>query len=143
MTMYHMVERENVSKWLDIKSLTLNEANSDFVYLKVIKESFHGNSVDFFTKHSDLTRKQVSERTLQRYSPDKTMGINSSERLIELTLLFLKGIQVFNNKERLFVWLHRSNRTLINSKPLDLIETSIGIELVADELLRIENGGFS
>jgi hypothetical protein len=34
----------------------------------------------------------------------------SSERLIELTLLFLKGIQVFNEKENLIVWLNRLNR---------------------------------
>lgn len=147
--MYHMVERENVAKWLDIKSTSLNEANSAFVYLKVINEGLSGNSVNSFIKHSGLTKKQlsklihVSERTLQSYSPDKTIDINSSERLIELTLLFLKGIQVFNEKEKFTVWLNHSNRALANWKPLDLIETNIGIDLVADELLRIEHGVFS
>lgn len=145
----HRKERETVAKWLDLKSVSLNKGNSAFVYLKVLKEGLHRNSVNSFIKHSSLTRKQVSklihvsERTLQRYSPDKTIDINSSERLIELTRLFHKGINVFNEKEKFIVWLNRPNKSLANSKPLDLIETSIGIDLVMDELLRIEYGVFS
>lgn len=142
-------ERETVAKWLDLKSISLNKGNSAFVYLKILKEGLHRNSVSSFIKHSSLTTKQVSklihvsERTLQRYSPDKTIDINSSERLIELTRLFHKGIEVFNEKEKFIVWLNRPNKALANSKPLDLIETSIGIDLVMDELLRIEHGVFS
>lgn len=64
------------------------------------------NSVNAFIKHSGLSLKQVakliylSERTLQRYSPDKTIHFTSAERLIELTRLFHKGINVFNEKEK-------------------------------------------
>lgn len=142
-------ERETVAKWLEIKTLSWKKGNSSFAYLKVLKEGLHRNSVNSFIKHSTLSRKQVSklihvsERTLQRYSPDKTMDINSSERLIELTRLFHKGINVFNDKEKFITWLNRPNKSLANSKPIDLMETSIGIDLVLDELLRIEHGVFS
>ncbi|MGY5851897.1 type II RES/Xre toxin-antitoxin system antitoxin [Salegentibacter sp. F14] len=142
-------ERETVAKWLELKTLSLKKGNSSFAYLKVLKEGLHRNSVNSFIKHSTLSRKQVSklihvsERTLQRYSPEKTMDINSSERLIELTRLFHKGINVFNDKEKFITWLNRPNKSLANSKPIDLMETSLGIDLVLDELLRIEHGVFS
>ncbi|WP_373055831.1 antitoxin Xre/MbcA/ParS toxin-binding domain-containing protein [Zunongwangia sp. H14] len=142
-------ERETVAKWLDLKSLSSIKGNSSFVYLKVLKEGLHRNSVSSFIKHSSLNLKQVSklihvsERTLQRYSPDKTINISSSERLIELTRLFHKGIDVFSEKEKFITWLNRSNKALANSKPIDLIETSLGIDLVMEELLRIEHGVFS
>ncbi|SKB39460.1 putative toxin-antitoxin system antitoxin component, TIGR02293 family [Salegentibacter holothuriorum] len=148
-TINHKKERETVAKWLDLKSLSLNKGNASFAYLKVLKEGLHRNSVNSFIKHSSLTLKQVaklihvSERTLQRYSPEKTMDINSSERLIELTRLFHKGIDVFNEKEKFIAWLDRPNKSLANSKPIGLIETSMGIDLVMDELLRIEHGVFS
>lgn len=142
-------ERETVAKWLELKSLSLKKGNSSFAYLKVLKEGLHRNSVNSFIKYSSLSIKQVSklihvsERTLQRYSPDKTMDTNSSERLIELARLFHKGIIVFNDKEKFITWLDRPNKSLANSKPIDLIETSIGIDLVVEELLRIEHGVFS
>lgn len=146
---YHKKERETLAKWLDLKSLPLNNGNSAFIYLKLLKEGLHWNSVNSFITQSGLTRKQVSkliyvsDRNLERYTPDKTIGINSSEKLIELTLLFQKGIDVFDEKEKLIVWLHRPNRALENCKPLDLIVTSIGINLVVDELFKIEYGVFS
>lgn len=142
-------ERETVAEWLDLKSLSLGRGNSSFVYLKVLKEGLHRNSVNSFIKHSTLTKKQVSklihvsERTLQRYSPDRPMDINSSERLLELTRLFHRGIDVFNEKEKFIIWLNRPNKSLAHSKPIDLIETSIGIDLVMDELLKTEYGVFS
>lgn len=148
-TVNYKKERETVAKWLDLKSLSLNKGNASFAYLRVLKKGLHRNSINSFIKHSSLTLKQVaklihvSERTLQRYSSDRTMDINSSERLIELTRLFHKGINVFNEREKFIIWLDRPNKSLANSKPIDLMETSIGIDLVMDELLRIEHGVFS
>lgn len=142
-------ERETVAEWLDLKSLLTVKGNSSFAYLKILKEGLHRNSVNSFIKHSSLTKKQVSrlihvsERTLQRKSPNTLMDINSSERLIELSRLFHKGIIVLSKKEKFLTWLERPNKSLGNSKPIDLIETSIGIDLVMDELLRIEHGIFS
>lgn len=142
-------ERETVAKWLDLKTLPLFRGNSSFAYLKVLKEGLSRKSVNSFIKHSSLTKKQVSklihvsERTLQRQNLDKQMDISTSERLIELTRLFHKGINVFEDKEKFITWLNRPSKSLANSKPIDLIETSIGIDLVLDELLRIEYGVFS
>ncbi len=142
-------ERETVIKWLDIKRTMTKRSNSNFAYIKIIKRGLKGRSVNSFIEHSSLTKKQVSrminisERTLQRNSPDKTINTNSSERLIKLTRLFYKGISVFNKKEKFITWLNRPNRSLDNQLPIELIETNMGIDLVIDELLKIEHGVFS
>ena len=85
----------------------------------------------------------ISERTLQRNSPDKLIDTTTSERLIELTRLFHKGISVFNDKGKFITWLNRPNKSLDNQLPIELIETNLGIDLVLDELLKIEHGVFS
>lgn len=37
-------------------------------------------------------------------------------------------------------WLTTSSKGLGNKRPLDLINTSTGVSLVSDELMRIEHG---
>lgn len=142
-------EQDTVIKWLDIKKSFPKKSNAAFTYLKIIKGGLKSRSVNSFIEHSSLSKKQVSrmihvsERTLQRSPPDKVMDISSSERLIELTRLFFKGIEVFNDKGKFITWINRPNKSLDNQTPIELIETNMGIDLVIDELLKIEHGVFS
>jgi putative toxin-antitoxin system antitoxin component (TIGR02293 family) len=142
-------EQDTVFKWLDIKRKTPRPANSSFAYMRIIKGGLKSKSIKSFIKHSNLTQKQVSrlihisERTLQRNAPEKVINIGISEKLVELTRLFHKGIEVFNDKEKFNTWLFRPNKSLEDQKPIELIETSLGIDLVFDELLKIEHGVFS
>lgn len=142
-------ERDTVIKWLEINKKIPKRSNSAFTYIKIIRGGLKSKSVNSFINHSSLTKKQVSrmihisERTLQRNPPEKIIDTTSSERLIDLTRLFHKGITVFNEKAKFITWLNRPNRALDNQKPIELIETNMGIDLVIDELLRIEHGVFS
>lgn len=143
-------ERKTVAEWLELESISLKMGNTSYAYLKVLKDGLTFRSVKSFTDYSTLSRGQVSnlihvsERTLQRNAPNKIMDINSSERLLQLTRLFLKGIDVFNDdKEKFISWINRPNKSLAYSKPIELMETTLGIGLVFDELLRIEHGVFS
>lgn len=143
-------ERKTVAEWLELEFLSLKMGNTSYAYLKALRDGLPYRSVKSFMNYSTLTRRQVSElihvseRTLQRNAPDKIMDINSSERLLQLTRLFLKGIDVFNDdKEKFIKWINRPNKSLAYSKPIELMETTLGIGLVLDELLRIEHGVFS
>ena len=142
-------EQDTVFKWLDIRRKTKKPSNSSFAYMRIIKGGLKNKSIKSFIKHSNLTQKQVSrlihisERTLQRNPPDKVINIGTSEKLVELSRLFYKGIEVFNDKEKFNTWLNRPNKSLEDQKPIELIETSLGIDLVFDELLKIEHGVFS
>ena len=78
------------------------------------------------------------ERTLQRNPPGKLLDLGASEKLIELCRLFHKDITVFNNKEKLLIWMDRLNLPLNNQTHHELMETSLGMVMVHDELIKIE-----
>ena len=141
-------ERETVAKWLQLKK-PLRKGNSRHIYIDIIKRGLETKSVNAFIEHSGLTKKQVSifihvsARTLQRNDPGKRLDINSSERLLELTRLYYMGIEVFGDTAKFNQWLQRPNLALGKQPPIDLLDTSIGLDLVMDELIRIDYGVFS
>ncbi|GAB3990254.1 hypothetical protein GCM10028807_17020 [Spirosoma daeguense] len=67
----------------------------------------------------------------------------TSERLLLLTRLATYGETVFQDKGKFTRWLRRPLQLLDNQSPLDLMDSSTGIQLVEDILGRIEYGVFS
>ena len=142
-------ESEAVTNWLNIKRTPLRNDNAKYVYMDIINNGIATKSVDYFLERTGLTKVQLSKlihvsiRTLQRNNPEKSLNTNSSERLLELTRLYLLGIETFGNKDKFNKWLYRPNLSLAKQKPIELLETNIGVNIVKDELLRIEFGVFS
>lgn len=86
----------------------------------------------------------LSERTLHRYRKDKLkFDPLHSERILELVLLFRKGEVVFGSEQNYFTWLTTRNISLGGKVPRSLLGSSVGINLVKDELTRIEHGIFA
>ena len=50
------------------------------------------------------------------------------------------GIEVFDDQDKFNVWLLTKNVALGGIKPKDLLDSSFGIQLLKDELTRIEHG---
>jgi|SRR5690606_6682320 len=85
----------------------------------------------------------VTKRTLERYQEgNKTFRSQQSERIVQISQLYNKGLDVFGASEKLKNWLQTKNVSLGNVTPLSLLDTTIGINLVKDELVRIEHGVF-
>ena len=85
----------------------------------------------------------LSERTMQRYQKEnKTFDISSSEKIIQITILYEFGVSVFVNKENFDSWLITKNVAL-GSKPIELLDTVFGIEIINNELIKIEHGIFA
>lgn len=83
----------------------------------------------------------VSERTMQRYKKEeRTFDALQSEKILEIALLYKKGIEVFGDTEKFNSWLHTQNLALGKIKPKELFDSSFGISLLKDELTRIEHG---
>ena len=83
----------------------------------------------------------LSERTMQRYKKEaKTFDPIYSEKILEVSLLYNKGVSVFGNTERFNSWLDANNIALGNVKPKELLDTTFGISLLKDEIGRIEHG---
>ena len=83
----------------------------------------------------------LSERTMQRYrNEEKTFDPLQSEKIIEIALFYNKGVEVFGTTEKFDLWLDTINLALGKIKPKMLLDNSFGINMLRDELTRIEYG---
>lgn len=128
---YHSVDDQGVFKFIDLVRKGLS---SDFFYNAILTQfSFSLSDWAIFL--------HLSERTLQRYRTEhKTFEPVQSEKILELTMLFSYGISVFGDKANFETWLESTSVALGTVKPKDLLDTSYGINLLRDELTRIEHG---
>src|SRR4051794_18160037 len=84
---------------------------------------------------------QMSERTIQRNQKEKkSFQPIQSERIVELSMLYQYGLEVFGDKENFNTWLDSRSIALGGRTPKDLLDTKFGISMVRDELGRIEHG---
>jgi putative toxin-antitoxin system antitoxin component (TIGR02293 family) len=83
----------------------------------------------------------LSDRTMQRYQKEgKKFDQSSSEKILEILLLYRYGVQVFMDKEKFNTWLVTHNVALAGKKPITFLDNTFGINLIKDELFRIEQG---
>jgi putative toxin-antitoxin system antitoxin component (TIGR02293 family) len=86
----------------------------------------------------------LSERTIQRYKKEKkSFDPIYSERILQIELLYKKGVEVFGVADKFFTWMDTISIALGSVKPKDMLDTSFGIGYIYDELGRIEHGIFA
>ena len=90
---------------------------------------------------SNLIR--TSDRTLRRYSPKQRLDPEQSERVIELAKVYSRGEEVFGTMDAFKEWMNSTVMALGNKRPKEYLDTSLGIEILMDELGRIEHGIFA
>lgn len=84
---------------------------------------------------------QLSERTLQRTQKGKkSFQPVQSERIVELVMLYQFGVEVFGDQESFNIWLNSKSVALGGRTPKELLDTMFGVNMVKDELGRIEHG---
>ena len=122
---------------------------SDFDLVTVAREGIAKRKLLSLARKLSLTIQEladilhISERTLQRYSPDTFIKTEHADRAIELARLYERGIEVLGSAEAFNSWMRQPNYTLKNQAPLSLLDTSIGFTMVLDVLGRIEHGVYS
>lgn len=83
----------------------------------------------------------LSERTLQRYKKeDKHFESLQSEKIIQISLLYQRGVEIFGDKDNFNSWLATKSVALGNVMPKELLDNAFGIALLEEELTRIEHG---
>jgi len=86
----------------------------------------------------------LSERTMQRYKKEgKTFDPIHSEKIIIIEMLYKKGIDIFGVEDNFYTWMDTKSIALGGVKPKDLLDTNFGINMVYNELGRIEHGIFA
>jgi len=84
---------------------------------------------------------EISPKTLNTYFiKGKKIPVRITEHILRLTILFEKGIELFDTEENLTQWMHSPSYGLGRMQPFSLINSIAGVELVRDELFRIEFG---
>ena len=63
----------------------------------------------------------------------------TSERIYEVARLYGFGFEVFDSKDAFRAWLVTPSRALGNKAPFDLLDSSMGFNLVENELVRIQH----
>jgi putative toxin-antitoxin system antitoxin component (TIGR02293 family) len=85
----------------------------------------------------------LSTKSLDRYKKlRKRFKPLQSEKILEVAETYNLGQSVFNDDEKLSLWLNTPNFALGSKKPIDLIKTSYGKEMVITELTNIDQGIF-
>lgn len=81
-----------------------------------------------------------SSRLAELAKTKKSLSSIDSEKIIELAEVVEFGRKVFENDEKLRVWLDTQNEALGNVKPMTLLKYNSGKQMVIDEIGRIEYG---
>jgi putative toxin-antitoxin system antitoxin component (TIGR02293 family) len=83
----------------------------------------------------------ISSKTLDRYKKaEKRLTPSASELMLKLITLYKKGEELFGNQEQFQKWIEVPAYGLGNKVPKTMLQTPAGIDLIMDELIRIEYG---
>lgn len=109
-----------------------------------IKSVFDLVDISDYNKEFFANLLDVSTKTLDRYyAENKTLNPLNSEIVLKLMDLYSKGVEVFGNLSSFRSWIEKPSYGLGNIKPVEFFSTSTGIDLVKEELQRIEYGDLS
>lgn len=87
----------------------------------------------------------ISQRTYQRHITEttKTLNLEQSGRTWKLAEVLAKATAIFGSKQEAEYWLKRPATGLDQRRPIDLLATPAGVELVEDFLVRLEYGVYT
>ena len=122
--------------------------------LSIVRSANRGVNSEVFNELAEITGINpnflaeyifgVSFRMVLRYQKEnKNFNPRNSETALKLIKLFSKGIEIFGSMNSFMNWLNKEACTLGNQVPLRMLNTDIGIDLIEEELIRIEFGALA
>lgn len=83
----------------------------------------------------------ISSKTLDRYrKAEKRLTPSASELMLKLFTLYRKGEKIFGNLDEFQKWIQEPAYGLGLKIPETMLKTPAGIDLIMEELIRIEYG---
>jgi putative toxin-antitoxin system antitoxin component (TIGR02293 family) len=124
-------------------------------WVSVIRDGLPVTVIDAVTKATHLTQAELvkslgmAERTILRRkresmsNPDTKLTPEETSKMLRFARIAERASQTFEDDELALDWLRQPNNALSGNRPLDLLDTDLGAEFVADTLGRIEHGVFA
>jgi putative toxin-antitoxin system antitoxin component (TIGR02293 family) len=132
------------------KALNLSQAiNSPYDLVDLARQGLFKSAIDSLAELLELPTKDlakylhISERTLQRYEDKKKLSPELSDHLIQLARVYARTVEVFEDHNKAVKWLKYPILALGGVTPISCLDNFSGIELVLDELGRIEYGVYA
>lgn len=130
-----------ISELREAPSHTLYNITKAGLHFKMFEEIIEQS---LFTIADFALFTHVSEKTIQRRLQNKANFTSAeTEKILQIYQISSRGEEVFGHKHKFKEWLNRENYALGGEKPRNLLENAFGIQLVMDELGRIEHGIFA
>lgn len=117
-------------------------------WVERIRRGLPGEAVAALSRKMGVSQKElagwlhVTPRSLQRYTFTANLSPEISDRVAQLIRVYCRCDEVFKDESKVSGWLKTPNYALGNIAPMSLFDTTPGIEMVLDELGRIEHGVF-
>lgn len=90
-----------------------------------------------------VTLLETNSSNLHRFYKRKALGRNQSEEVLDTLRLYYQAANVFGDADIAREWMHCEVPALSGSRPVDLIDTAQGRDMVGQVLGKIEYGEFS
>jgi len=126
---YRPAYTDNISLLMRSKQGLNAKAALDFL-------SLSGFTQDEFQETFKTTVKTIQNHVTRALTLDAAL----SEKLLKSFALFDKGTEVFGSASNFHQWLNTPAYGLGNQLPFNLMDTITGIQLITEELIRIEYG---
>lgn len=143
------MEFSNVTKVLGGEKILRKRIQSRMDLIELSNKGVTKDALAHLANYLSFTMRQmaellpITERTIQRYTPQKTFNRVVSEQILQIAEVTVKGVEVFEDKRKFLSWMSYPNKALANKTPVSLLSSRFGTEMVLDELGRIEYGVFS
>jgi putative toxin-antitoxin system antitoxin component (TIGR02293 family) len=86
----------------------------------------------------------ISEKTIiRRVAAGSKLKPDESERVGRLMRIYVRAVDVFEDKEKAKIWLNEPLRVLGGKRPLELMRSEQGAREVEQVLGRLDNGVFA
>lgn len=130
---YQEVIRDDYSIMINSNNGVSSQVISDILDISGIAKKFLAENVF-----------DLSVKTLTRYQSDnKKLSPRVGETALKFINLLNKGVEIFGEIVSFRNWLNKPAYGLGNKIPLDLLNTNTGIDLIEEELIRIEYGALA
>lgn len=136
--------------WLGGSGNFDRDIRTDFDIIKAGLTGITKASIDELTHYVGVSKKSMAEdilnisvKTLERKDPKDKLDKRTSSHALEIAKVMQHAFEIFEDEEKVRQWLNRANKALNNLRPVQLLSTLTGINMVNDILTRIEEGVYS